>query len=78
MTVKTKEELLELAHEIAKVCFDHGILLNGCGCCGTLEYKGVDFDRFVISEDGEVQGSALTSVNGKMERVHFGFNVKVG
>lgn len=73
----TDTEIETLAREIATVCFAHGIFLNGCGCCGTCTYKGLDFDHLNISEDGAVEGSALVpnETNTVYNRVNFKFKV---
>jgi hypothetical protein len=65
-----------LAREVAKVCWDNGILLCGCGCCGTLTYKGIDFDRFIIQEDGTVTVGAFVKTTTESTRREFTFNVK--
>ena len=76
--MKTAAGVMPLAKEIAEVCFTNGIFLNGCGCCGVLTYKGVDFDQFTIDPDGTVVGSALIRVPGedRMDRVRFSFKME--
>ena len=70
-----QDQVLAWAKEIATVCFANGIFLDGCGCCGTLTYKGMEFDNFTIDDKGAVAGSALLPAEGNAirERVNFKF-----
>ena len=66
-----------LAVEVGTTCFNNGIFLDGCGCCGTLTYNGVEFDTFTVGGDGAVSGSALVDLGtGVMERLNFGFKLE--
>lgn len=50
--MNNQSHIQKVAFDLATILHQHGVAVYGCGCCGSLDWKGISFSTFTLTEEG--------------------------
>lgn len=59
----TPEMAVAAVRKVVDACLSAGITLSGCGCCGSVDCGGVQFDTFSVEPNPDSVGSVDLNIS---------------